>query len=209
MRLTLFFAIVLMAGQAGVPAKSFSSSRSGATSGDQSQRRVTIPAGTRILVRTTDNIDSQGSRPGSRFTAELETNLDLDGVIVAPRGAPVHGRLVEASAAGRTRGRSRLTLELTDIVINGAANPIFTESYEVRGRGQSGRTARRGLRGAGLGALVGGIAGGGGGAAVGAAVGGGAGTAISAASGGQQISIPSESLLEFRLAQEASLPVSR
>jgi len=205
MRPTLFFAIVLLAGQAGVPAKSFSSSKSDATTEAQSQRRVTIPAGTRILVRTTDNIDSQGSRPGSRFTAELETNLELDGVTVAPRGATVHGRLVEASSAGRTRGRSNLTLELTDIVINGTANPILTESYEIRGRGQSGRTARRGLRGAGLGALVGGVAGGGGGAAVGAAVGAGAGTAASAASGGQQVSLPSGSLIEFRLAQPASL----
>src|SRR5262245_62192358 len=167
MRPTLFFAIVLLASQAGVPAKSFSSSRSGATSGDQSQRRVTIPAGTRILVRTTDNIDSERSRRGSRFTAELETNLELDGVIVAPRGATVHGRLVEASAAGRTRGRSRLTLELTDIIINGTANPILTESYEIRGRGQSGITARRGLRGAGLGALVGDVAVGGNGALLG------------------------------------------
>jgi hypothetical protein len=209
MRLTLFFAIVLLAGQAGVPAKSFASSKSGANTGAQSQRRVTIPAGTRILVRTTDNIDSQRSRPGSRFTAQLETNLELDGVTVAPRGSTVHGRLIEASAAGRTSGRSRLTLELTDIVINGTANPILTQSFELRGRGQSGRTARRGLRGAGLGALVGGVAGGGSGALLGGTLGAGAGTAISAASGGQQISIPSESLLEFRLAQEASLPVSR
>jgi len=209
MRLTLFFAIVLLAGQAGVPVKSFSSSESGATTRDRSQRRVTIPTGTRILVRTTDNIDSQRSRPGSRFTAQLETNLELDGVTVAPRGATVHGRLIEASAAGRTSGRSRLTLELTDIVINGTANPILTQSFELRGRGQGGRTTRRGLRGAGLGALVGGVAGGGSGALLGGTLGAGAGTAISAASGGQQISIPSESLLEFRLAQEASLPVSR
>src|SRR5215467_4991683 len=208
MRLTLFFAIVLLAGQAGVPAKSFSSSKSGATTGAQSQRRVTIPAGTRILVRTTNNIDSRSSRPGSRFTGILETNLQLDGVTVAPRGSTVHGRLVEASAAGRTSGRSRLTLELTDIVINGTANPILTQSYDIRGRGQSGRTTRRGLRGAGLGAVAGGVAGGGGGAAVGAAVGAGAGAATSAARGGQQISLPSGSLIEFRLAQPASLQVA-
>ena len=192
-RLTLFFATVLLAGQVGA----------------QNQQRVTIPAGTRLLVRTTDNIDSRSSRPGSRFTGILETNLQLDDVTVAHRGTTVHGRLVEASSAGRTSGRSRLTLELTDIIINGNANPILTESYQLRGRGQGGSTTRRGLRGAGLGALVGGIAGGGSGAAVGAAVGGGAGTGISAASGGQQISIPSESLLEFRLSQPASVQVSK
>jgi hypothetical protein len=207
MRLPLFLAIVLMAGQAGVPAKSFSSSKSAPT-GPQIGERVTIPAGTRILVRTMDNIDSQRSRAGSRFTGELETNLQLDDITVAPRGATVHGRLIEASGAGRTSGRSRLTLELTDIVINGTAHPILTESYEIRGRGQSGRTTRRGLRGAGLGALVGGVAGGGGGALVGGALGAGAGKATSAARGGQQISLPGGSLIEFRLAQPASLQVA-
>src|SRR5262245_5255815 len=114
MRSTLFFATVLLAGYAGV------------TTPVQGQRRVTVPAGTRLLVRTTDHIDSRSSRPGSRFTATLETNLQLDDVTVAPRGATVHGRLVEARSAGRTRGRSNLTLELTDIVINDTANPILT-----------------------------------------------------------------------------------
>src|SRR5262245_58376976 len=176
MRLTMFFATVLLIGQAAM------------TTQAQSQRRVTIPAGTRLLVRTTDAIDSESSRPGARFTGTLEANLQVDDVTVAPRGATVHGRLAQASSAGRTSGRSILTLELTDIVINNAANPILTDSYEIRGRGQSGRTARRGLRGAGLGALVGGIAGGGSGLGIGAAIGGGAGTALSAAGGGQQIS---------------------
>src|SRR5262245_596488 len=96
-RLTLFFAMLLLAGKVG----------------GQNQRRVTIPAGTRLLVRTTNNIDSRSSRPGSRFTGTLETNLQLDNVTVAPRGTTVHGRLVEATSAGRTAGRSRLTLELT------------------------------------------------------------------------------------------------
>ena len=84
MRLTLFFATILLAGQVGVPTKSFSSSHSGATARSQSRRRVTIPAGTRLLVRTTDDINSEGSPTGSRFTATLETNLELDGVPVAP-----------------------------------------------------------------------------------------------------------------------------
>jgi hypothetical protein len=193
MRQILFFTIVLLAGQAMA----------------QTRQRATIPAGTRILVRTTNNIDSQTSRPGARFTGELETNLQVDDVIVAPRGTTVHGRLVEATSAGRTQGRSRLTLELTDIVINGTANPILTESYEIRGRGQGGRTTRRALRGAGLGTLVGGVAGGGSGALLGGTLGAGAGGAIAAAGGGQQLSLPSESLIEFRLSQPASLAVSK
>jgi hypothetical protein len=57
--------------------------------------------------------------------------------------------------------------------------------------------------------LIGGLAGGGKGAGIGALVGLGAGTAISASKKGEQLSIPSESLLEFRLAQPAELPVQR
>ena len=63
--------------------------------------------------------------------------------------------------------------------------------------------------GAGLGALIGGIAGGGKGAAIGAGAGAAAGTTVSAATKGKQVSVPSESLLEFRLQQPASLPVAQ
>src|SRR5262245_48172485 len=209
MRLTLLFAIILLTSLAAIPMNSLSSSSEGITSLAQAPHRVTIPAGTRILVRTEDAIDSRTSRRGSRFTATLETNLRLDDLTVAPRGSTVHGRLIEARRAGRTSGGANLTLELTDIVINGTANPILTQSYEIRTQGRGRSTARRGLRGAGLGALVGGVAGGAGGVGIGAAVGGGAGTALSAARGGRQIELPSESLLEFRLAQPASLPVAK
>jgi hypothetical protein len=171
--------------------------------------RVTVPAGTRILVRTVDPVDSSKQKAGDRFTATLETNLQVDDTVIAPRGTTVHGRLASAEAAGRMAGGANLTLELTDIVINGTAHPLLTGSYEVRSEGKGRKTARRTVGGAGLGALIGGIAGGGGGAAIGAVAGGGAGTALSAASSGQQVSIPSESLLEFRLQQPASLPVAR
>ena len=173
------------------------------------ERRATVPAGTRLLVRTVDAIDSSKQRTGQRFTGSLETDLRADDVLVAPRGTPVHGRLVTAQAAGRMAGGAELTLELTDIVINGVANPIVTMSYEVRSTGQGGQTATRIGGGAGLGALIGGIAGGGKGAGIGAAVGAAGGTAASAASGGQQISVPSESLLEFRLEKAVSLPVTK
>jgi hypothetical protein len=175
----------------------------------QGGRRVTVPAGTRILIRTTDPLDSNKQRVGHRFTANLETNLQVNDVIVAPRGTTVHGRLAAARAGGRVAGGSELTLELTDIVIDGTAHPILTSSYEVRSQGQGGSTAKRVAGGVGLGALLGGIVGGGRGAGIGAAAGGATGATVSAATGGSQISIPSESLIEFRLEQATSLPVAR
>jgi len=175
----------------------------------QSRNRVYIPAGTQILVRMVDSIDSGKQQAGFRFTGTLETNLQLDDLIVAPRGTTVYGQLANAESAGRMSGGGELTLELTDIVINGTAYPLLTSDYTVRSQGKGKKTAGKILGGAGLGALIGGLAGGGTGAAIGVAAGAAGGTALSAAGKGKQVVIPSESLIEFRLQQPASLPVAR
>jgi len=168
--------------------------------------KVTVPAGTRILVRMIDSVDSSKQQAGYRFTASLETNLQADDAVVAPRGTTVYGRLANAESAGRMSGGSNLTLELTDIVINGTAHPLLTSTYEVRAEGKGKKTARRIVGGTGLGALIGGIAGGGTGAAIGAVAGAATGTVASAATEGKQVSVPTESLLEFRLAAPVTLP---
>jgi hypothetical protein len=172
------------------------------------QKKITVPAGTRILIRTVDAIDSSKQKTGFRFTANLETNLQVENTVVAPRGSTVYGRLAQASSSGRMSGSSELTLELTDIVINGTAYPLLTSTYEVKGKGEGGNTAKKVIGGAGLGALIGGIAGGGKGAGIGAAAGAAGGTAVAASKKGQQLQIPSETLLEFRLQQHVSLPVA-
>jgi hypothetical protein len=172
----------------------------------QQVTKVTVPAGTRILVRMVDSVNSSQQKAGYRFTANLETNLEAEDVVVAPRGTTVYGHLASASSSGRFKGSSQLTLELTDIVINGTAYPLLTSTYEVEGQGEGSKTARKVVGGVGLGALIGGLAGGGRGAGIGALAGAAAGTAVASSKKGEQISIPSESLLEFRLAQPVALP---
>jgi hypothetical protein len=180
-----------------------------ASAAAQSGNRVTVPAGTQILIRTVDSLDSSKQKTGYRFTASLETNLQAEDMVVAPRGTTVYGRLAEASSAGRMSGSSQLTLELTDILINGTAYPLLTSAYSVKGKGEGKKTAGKVFGGAGLGAIIGGIAGGGSGAAIGALAGAAGGTALAASKKGEQLQIPSESLLEFRLAQPVSLPIAR
>ena len=167
---------------------------------------ITVPAGTRLLIRLAENLSSAQQRPGARFTGRLETNLTVGGTIVAPQGSTVHGQLVSAQSAGRMAGGSELALELTDIVINGTAHPIMTTTYQLQGQGQGGRTARRITGGAGLGSVIGALAGGGTGAAIGAAAGAGLGTATSAGGRGQQVGLTQGTLLEFRLQHSSMLP---
>jgi hypothetical protein len=170
-------------------------------------RQITVPAGTRILIRMIDSVDSRKQAAGYRFTASLETNLQVGDVVVAPRGTTIYGRLDSASSAGRMSGSSELTLELTDISIKGTAYPLITSTYEIKGSGKGSNTAKDVIGGTGLGALIGGLAGGGKGAGIGALAGVAGGTALAASKRGQQLSIPSESLLEFQLEQAVTLPV--
>jgi hypothetical protein len=59
--------------------------------------------------------------------------------------------------------------------------------------------------GAVLGAIIGGIAGGGKGAAIGAGAGSAAGAGVQVLTRGQQVKVPSETLLEFRLQQPVTI----
>jgi len=170
------------------------------------RKMVTVPAGTSLLVRMIDTVDSSKNAVGSRFSASLETNLEVDGVVVAPAGTKVYGRLAQSKEAGRMAGKSELRLELTEIVLNGTAYPVLSSDYQVSGKGSGGRSAKRILGGAGLGAAIGAIAGN---AGMGAAIGAVAGTTAAVVQKGQTVNVPSETLLEFRLQQPASLPVRR
>ena len=96
---------------------------------------VTVPAGTRLMVRTIDAIDSSKNQVGDKFLATLEQALYVNNVLVAPRGADVYGRMEEVKAAGHIAGKSDLKLALTGIVIDGRtlrSPPVITNSLPNR-----------------------------------------------------------------------------
>jgi len=163
--------------------------------------QVTIPAGQPLLVRMIDGVDSSKNHVGDVFHASLETDLTVGNSVVARKGTDVYGRLAEAKEAGHIAGSSELQLELTRIVIDGKDYPVVSSDYTLQGKGRGKNTAEKVGGGAALGAIIGAIAGGGKGAAIGAGVGAGAGGAVQVLTRGQQVKVPSETLLEFRLQQ--------
>ncbi|MGH9570689.1 MAG: hypothetical protein ACRD4F_13670 [Candidatus Angelobacter sp.] len=167
---------------------------------------MTVPAGTKLLVRTIDAVDSDKNRPGDRFLASLEQPLYVDEVLVAPKGASVYGRLEQAQESGQLTGKAELRLSLTGIVLHGQTVALATGDYELSGQSRGASTAKKVGGGAALGALIGAIAGGGKGAAIGAGVGAGAGTAVQVMTKGDQVHVPSETLLEFSLDQPVRVP---
>ena len=166
---------------------------------------VTIPAGTRISVRTIDAIDSIKNRVGDRFEASLEEPLIVDDKVVAAKGADVYGRLEESKKTGTFTGRSELKLALTGIVVDGKTVPLVTGDYELTGKSKGASTAKRTFGGAAIGGIIGAIAGGGQGAAIGAGTGAGVGAGSEIITKGDQVKIPSETLLDFTLEQSVSI----
>jgi hypothetical protein len=171
---------------------------------------VTVPAGQSILVRMIDGVDSAKNHVGDVFHASLETDLNLNGTLVARKGTDVYGRLASSDKGGTFSGKSELQLELTRLVIDGRDYPVVSSDYNVQGKSQGSSTAKKVGGGAAAGAIIGAIAGGGKGAAIGAAAGGGAGAGVQILTKGDKVKVPSETLLEFRLQQPLIVtPTSR
>ncbi|MBN9691460.1 MAG: hypothetical protein J0M24_14575 [Verrucomicrobia bacterium] len=144
-----------------------------------------------------DTLSSRNSA-GRRFGARLDSDLRVDGILVAPAGTRLFGRVEEARQAGRLTGASHLEIGLNEIEIQGTLRSIVTSDFRVRGAGSAGNTAATTAVGAGVGAAFGGGRGAGRGAAVGAGA--------SALSSGDTATISKGELIEFRLLEPLTVP---
>jgi hypothetical protein len=170
-------------------------------------RSITLPSGTTVFVRMIDSVDSSQNRIGDTFRASLESALVVGDTVVAPKGADAYGKLTQVKVAGSISGSAELTLELTGIRVGGNIVALDSTDYDVAGKGRGTQSAQRIGGAAVVGTILGAIAGGGRGAAIGAVAGAGAGTAVQVMTHGQQVRVPSETLLEFRLQQDVVAPL--
>jgi hypothetical protein len=162
-------------------------------------RVVTVPEGTVVAIRLIDPIDTERNKVGDTFRATLSQPVMIGDEVVIPSDADVEGQIVDSKTAGHFQGQSAIALTLTQLRMRGKSYALRTNQYEKQGASRGKRTAATVGGGAALGAIIGGIAGGGKGAAIGAGVGAGAGTGVQAATKGQQIKLPAETVLNFRL----------
>ena len=159
---------------------------------------ITIPNGTILAVRLTQDIDVDATQTGAVFKSLLDDPIMINGKIVVPRGAAVELQAAKVEQAGRMKGADKIVLKANSITFAGKKYDVVTAQVEQKGSGEGKKTGRKMAGGAGLGAIVGGIAGGGSGAAIGAAVGG-AGGAIMASQGTEHMKLPAETRLQFTL----------
>ena len=159
-----------------------------------------IPAGTKITIRTGAEISSGSAKVGDAFEASLARELVAGGKTIAKAGAPVKGRVTLAKSSGRLHAPGQLSLRLTSV----AGFPVSTTSYHLEGKGHTKGNAEKIGGGAAAGAVIGALAGGGKGAGIGALAGGAAGTGLAAATGKEEAVVKAETALTFTTTSRAT-----
>ena len=166
---------------------------------------LVVPADTVIAVVLDQTISSKTSKSGERFSATVESPVEVEGKIAIPKGARAEGVVNEAKAAGRFKGASALSLTLTSVTVNGKDHEIQTSAATMSRKGKGKRTAAMVGGGAAGGAAIGAVAGGGKGAAIGALIGAAAGTGGAGLTGNRDITLAAETALDFKLLQPISI----
>src|SRR5229473_8642654 len=166
---------------------------------------LVVPADTVIAVVLDQTISSKTSKSGDKFTATVESPIEVEGKVAIPKGARVEGVVNEAKAAGRFKGGAALSLTLTSVTVNGKDHELQTSAATMSSKGKGKRTATMVGGGAAGGAAIGAIAGGGKGAAIGALIGAAAGTGGAGLTGNRDITLAAETPLEFKLEQPVTI----
>lgn len=166
---------------------------------------ITILKGTSLDLRTTQSLDDKRAKDGTTFDMTVVREVTVAGKLAIPRGAVVHGVVVESKSSGQLGGAPSLALQLVSVDLGPNTYPLSSDLFKVRGPNKAGHTAANVVGGTIFGALIGAAIGRGPGAAIGAVAGATTGTAISAASPNPHAWIPSEALVSFRLQEPVTI----
>jgi hypothetical protein len=154
-----------------------------------------VPAGTSVSVRTNESINARDASQGTSYSAQVSADVvGSDGNVLIPQGS-------DARLIVRRTNDNSLVLDLQSVRVNGQRYVVNTSDIREQGEGVGAnkRTGEYVGGGAVLGTLLGAIAGGGKGAAIGALAGAGAGAGAEVLTRGDQVKVPAETVLTFRL----------
>ena len=168
----------------------------------------TIPSGTELSLRTNDAIDSKTATAGQKFSAVMYQDvLDSSGAMAISKGSNAE-LVIRSTAGGSVSTTSSLVLDVDTVTVAGRRYVVSTGDVQQKGRqgiGANKRTVEMVGGGAAIGALIGAIAGKGKGAAIGAGVGAAAGAGAQVLTKGDQVRVPAETILNFKLEQDLRL----
>ncbi len=166
---------------------------------------LVVPADTVLHVVLDQTISSKTTSAGEKFSATVESPIEIEGKVAIPKGARAEGVVKDAKAAGHFKGGAVLELALMSVTVNGKDHEIETSAPTMTSKGKGKRTATMVGGGAAGGAAIGAVAGGGKGAAIGALIGAAAGTGGAGLTGNRDITLAAETALDFKLTRPVDI----
>jgi hypothetical protein len=137
-----------------------------------------VPSGTALAIVLEQELSTKTAKVEDPVVASLAEDVSVDGEVLLPKGAEVHGHVVSSVRSGRTQGRARIVVAFNEVRVNSRSYTIDATGFDVTAGSSKGKDAKIAGGSAAAGAIIGGIAGGGSGALkgglIGGAVGGGA-----------------------------------
>jgi hypothetical protein len=169
---------------------------------------LVVPAESVIGLQVETALSSENARVEDEVVARVSRDVRVDDRVAIPSGARAHGQVTLVEQGGRMRGRSRLGIRFTSVVLaDGTRIPLDTETVFREGESPTGESTAKIGGGAIGGAIIGGIFGGAKGAVIGGSVGAGAGTAAVYAGGRNAATLPSGTPITVRLIEPATVTV--
>ena len=168
-----------------------------------------LPAGTKILVKMDNEINSKVSGVNDTFTATIAEPVTVRNTVVLPIGAVVEGRItkVKRASTGRSDGDLKVVFEILRLK-DGENRPIKGILVkELRAKHSQTASALTIIGATAIGGLLGAVSKAGNGALIGAGIGLGAGTGIALLKKGEEVRIVADQKFEIEITKEVQLPV--
>ena len=171
-------------------------------------RTLEVPAGTELVVRTVEAIDSKTAGADQIFSAIVEQDVaSAANRVIVPKGSSAQLMIRQLTSGGAT-GSPQMVLDIQSLTVGGRKYLVSTTDLTQdsdTGIGKNKRTAEAIGGGAAIGTLIGGIAGGGKGALIGVLVGAAGGAGVQVLTRGHDVEVPAETVLRFALDEPVTL----
>ncbi len=118
----------MLASAAASPASAPVSSSFSQSSAPARTSTLTVAAGTVLRVRMANELSTSRQQAGDPFTAYLDSDLLVNGRVVATRGGQVYGRV------SKSRAGVEIVLSLTEVSLNYRLAPVITNEVTVDAR---------------------------------------------------------------------------
>ncbi|MGH8203137.1 MAG: glycine zipper 2TM domain-containing protein, partial [Steroidobacteraceae bacterium] len=116
----------------------------------------TVPAGTSLSVQLPAELSTKTAQVGQRLTANLSSDLVVDGKVIARAGAPVQGEITQVISGSRTvGGKPTLGLTFDSLTFTGGDRPIDARITQIADKSDKSRDTAKIAGGAVAGGVIG------------------------------------------------------